>query len=543
MKFEPKGPPTYLHQRRALRKLIKTNGCGALLHDPGLGKSRVVLNYASILALKHPDREVKVLVIAPLAAVDTWILQAEEYVSEQVNVWAEALGGTMIQRIEALASRGGSPYKKTVNIGRGVHLKKSHLSYVRGSDPTFDYPEKSQVEFGPDVLEDTKPRLVIETLNIETFSSRARVSRSRTMADRLTDAVKRFGPDLIVLDESHKIKNASSNVSRVMDRLQSLCDRRIILTGTVMPHSPIDVFAQWRFLEPTVFGETDSDGYRKRGTLGEFKERYVKFGGWMGKEIVGFKNLDEMQELMKLNADVARKEDSLDLPPTSDVIVPVSLSAAEKKAYTDMKEKFVAWLDESNVSSTKNVLTQILRLRQITSGFITDNNGSQTELGSSKAKTVSSIVNDTLIGEKRVVVFAFFTHEIEQLEKILKVKGTEVLTVRGSTPSKTRQEIRKRFISKDPTRIIMVAQIKTMSLAVNELVAASHAVFASLSQQRDDFTQARDRLNRIGQVKPVTFWFTVAPGTIDRVILESHRRRTNLESAVLQHIRETVKES
>lgn len=97
--------------------------------------------------------------------------------------------------------------------------------------------------------------------------------------------------------------------------------------------------------------------------------------------------------------------------------------------------------------------------------------------------------------------------------------------------------MRRRFGSDDPARIVMVAQIKTMSLAVNELVTASHAVFASLSQQRDDWVQAKDRLNRIGQGKPMTFWHAVVPGTVDAVILESHRRGTSLENAVLAHVR------
>lgn len=86
--------------------------------------------------------------------------------------------------------------------------------------------------------------------------------------------------------------------------------------------------------------------------------------------------------------------------------------------------------------------------------------------------------------------------------------------------------------------MIMVAQITTMSLSVNELITASHAVFGSLSLRRDDYIQGRDRLNRIGQTRPVTFWHLIAPGTVDDVILKSHREKTNLENAVLAHIQE-----
>ena len=98
--------------------------------------------------------------------------------------------------------------------------------------------------------------------------------------------------------------------------------------------------------------------------------------------------------------------------------------------------------------------------------------------------------------------------------------------------------MRRRFGSDDPQRMVMVAQIKTMSLAVNELVTASHAIFGSMTQQRDEYIQARDRLNRLGQTRPVTFWHVAAPGTVDEVVMQSHKDRTNLENAMLKHVME-----
>lgn len=86
--------------------------------------------------------------------------------------------------------------------------------------------------------------------------------------------------------------------------------------------------------------------------------------------------------------------------------------------------------------------------------------------------------------------------------------------------------------------MVIVAQIKTLSLAVNELVTANHAIFASMSQRRDEYIQARDRLDRIGQTRPVTFWHALVPSSVDHVILKSHTERTNLEDAMLKHIHE-----
>lgn len=538
-KFKPKGPERFAHQKRGLMKMIQTGGVTALLFDPGLGKTATVLDYASLLALKSATGEARVLVVCPLAAVDTWVMQSEMYVHDDINIWAEALGGAIVHRGQALASRGGNPTKGTPRRGpkdswqgpRAAHQDKALARHIRCQEN----PKMDPVE-GPDGLGTGRPRLVLEVINLDTLASRARVG-SGTMADVMVDAIRRYGPDLIVLDESHKAKGVRSNSSMLLARLTDYVKRRVILTGTVMPHSPMDVFAQWRFLQPYAFGDKQPDGTVKRATFGGFRDRFAQMGGWMGREFVGFRDLDVMQNIMAENAVVARKEDALpDLPKTTTVTVPVLLSAAELKAYKDMTDQLVATLPMGGTATSNNRLTQMLRLRQITSGHLPADDGTMRQIGKSKVDTIRSLVHDSLTGEKRIVIFAYFTEEIAMLKSAIEMKGTEVMTITGGTPTEERILLRKRFGSDSPQRMVMIAQVRTMSLAVNELVTANHAIFASLSQQRDDLIQAEDRLDRIGQTRPVTFWYCLAPNTVDEVIMQSHRDRTSLEDAMLRHI-------
>lgn len=535
-KFIPGGPERYAHQKRGLNRLIETGGKCALLFDPGTGKTATALDYASLLTLKGPG-ETRVLVVAPLVAVDTWVDQAKKWVSPQVNFWAEALGGSLLHRAEALAARGGQPHHKPL-VERSPRVKPHHpraLHHERSL--AWSYRTTREVPVtpgeGPDAV--AEPRLVITVINIDTLVRRDQVGR-KTMADIMVDAILRYSPELLIVDESHKIKGVSTNASRLLSRVEQHVPRRVLLTGTVMPSGPMDVFGQWRFMEPYAFGDVQPDGSRKRATFGGFRARYAVEGGWMGKEIIGYRNLDEMQKIMALNSSVARKKDALDLPPTTDTEVGVDLSAAEKKAYSQMRDQLAADLTGGALASAPNKLTQMLRLRQITSGHLPDDTGSVQNIGLSKARTIASLVHDTLVGEKRIVVFALFTKEIRDLERVLAKAGTEVMVISGATSQQDRMRMRRRFGSDDPQRMVMVAQIKTMSLAVNELVTASHAIFASMSQQRDDYIQARDRLDRIGQTRPVTFWHAVAHGTVDEVILKSHREKTDLEDAMLHHI-------
>ena len=522
--FVPGGPPRYSYQKRGLRKLIDTKGVTALLFEPGMGKSAVVVDYACLLAAKT-QAEVRVLVVCPLAAVDTWVLHMRKFASPQVSWWAEALGdGTIAERCKVLAQRGPDtpPTRR---------LSRAKIAVAWDAYGWVDSPG---------------PKVVMTVVNLDTFAQRApaRKGSSRTKADLVLAAIKRYSPDLMVVDESHRIKGVSSNASRLCARVTRHVPRRVILTGTVMPHSPLDVFAQWRFLAPTEFGDVLPDGTRKTATYGGFRDRYAVMGGWMGRQPVGFRHLDEMQAIMARHAVVARKDEAPDLPPTTDVIVPVNLSPIEASVYAAMKKQLGTLLATGQLATASNRLVQITRLRQITAGHLPDDTGAVNVLGDSKVRTIASLVNDTLTSEKRIVIFTNFTHELDALADLLgKSRDLEVLRIDGNTPTATRTAYRERFGSDDPARLVMVAQIKTMSLAVNELVTASHAIFASLSMQRDDLIQAQDRLNRIGQTRPVTYWYALAPGTVDEAILAAHQARTDVETAILDHIRSPRQEA
>src|SRR5699024_9296624 len=357
--FVPGGPERFAHQKRGLNRLIRNRGVGALLYDPGLGKTAVVIDYASVLALKLPQPEVKVLVICPLAAVDTWVMQMGKFVSDDVNYWAEAVGGSLLQRAETLASRGGNPYTRQMSKGKYRTGRGPRTAHLGKSWAWAAKPDTVEQTDGPEAV--PGPRIVLEVVNLDTITQRSKVG-SKTMADVQVDAIKRFGPDLIVVDESHKIKSSSGNASRLLARVSPSVKRRIILTGTVMPHSPLDVFGQWRFLDPYAFGHRQPDGSWRQATFGGFKNRFATLGGWMGKEVVGYRNLDEMQTIMSKAAVVARKDEALDLPETLDVTVPVHLTAKETKAYADMKEQLAAQIAKGVSVSATSMLTQRIRL-------------------------------------------------------------------------------------------------------------------------------------------------------------------------------------
>lgn len=486
------------------------------------------LSWVDGIARAKPGREVRVLVVAPLTAADTWVLQAPPFMDSMVKA-------RMMQGSTA------SILTKMVKARNWVDVPDAKIK--------VDHP-------GSVASQVSGSKVTILSMSAGAVSSYCADHERRT---DMMQAVRKYAPHLIVVDESHIIKSPNANISTAMYQMGQIAPFRIILTGTVEPHSPLDVFGQWRFLAPWTFSNEYGEDYTKRPakmtkdqrkaikpwSWTRFKARYSTPGGYQGKGIGEFVNLDDLYDRVAERAHVVKKEDALDLPPVTDIPVHVTLSPKERKAYDQMRDELALELASGELIEAPNALAKIMKLRQVTAGFVKDTETKEIHVvGTSKQKAVSEVVNIQLAGEKRLVVFAYFRAECDALAAMLRRtnKGATVEVVTGATKPKDRLAIRQRFadVSGNPERTILVAQARTMSLSVNELVTAQHAVFVSLSERRDDWVQARGRLDRNGQKgQHVTFWNVIVPDTVDEIMLDKHRDRGDLEKALLDHIRNT----
>lgn len=531
------GPPRYAHQTQGLRWLIKQRGVAALVFDPGTGKTATTVDYLNVLANKLPGQEVRAIVVCPSVALDTWVTEIRKWLGEPVNFWAETVEGSLLERAQTLAERGGKPFRgKLARQKPSKWRKKAVLMACEGEGLLDHRGEFQGSQIAPEAL--SGPKVCLAVVGSEGLAQRSKLVGSRNMADIWLEAFKRYRPDIVIVDESHRLKNPNSNISRILNRVAKHVPRRVILTGTLMPHSPLDVHGQWKFLDQLAFYQVnEKSGEIETMSHGRFREKFAVTGGDFGKRILGFRNLDELQDTIKKRSLVVKKEDALDLPAVTDMFIEARLSDKEFRLYENMKKEMAVELDHNTYAYVTTVLTKALRLRQLTAGYIPDSDGEVRTTGHTKINAVRDLVNDNLAGEKRLVIFCNFTYEIEKLAEKLKKSADKIFVINGETPKEDRVRMRKTFGSDDPSRIILIAQISTLSLAVNELVTASHAIFASLTLRRDDYIQARDRLHRLGQTKPVTFWHVICPKTIDQTILKTHLDRTDLETAILDHIR------
>ncbi len=513
------------HQTDAVKFLDSVDGIGALLFDPGVGKTGSTLAWIDGLAARQKD--VRVLVIAPLTAADTWVLQAPPFMD--------------------------SPVKARMLQGRTVDI----LADITRAGNWMSVPKTSIMadHKGTRARQVSGNRVTILSMSAGALSS---FCKERTDIVRVLRAVRKYNPHVIVIDESHIIKSATANISKVAYQIGQLAPHRIILTGTVCPNSPIDVYGQWRFMAPWTFSDQYDEDYvkspltmskaQKAGIrpwpIGRFENRYGQKGGYGGKSIVGLNDYreQEMNDRVAERSMVVRKEDALDLPPVTDVDVHVTLNAKEARAYKEMAEDLAAEMEDGSLLEAPNVLAKLMKLRQIHAGFVKDTDtGTVHIVGDSLRKAVKEVVETQLAGEDRIVVFAYFKSECAMLADSLRKKGVTVELITGATKASERLAIRQRFadVSGNPERTILVAQQRTMSVSVNELVTAQNAVFASMSERRNDWVQARGRLDRNGQVgQHVTFWNCYSPGLIGNIMLDRHKDKGDLEKALLDHIRD-----
>lgn len=322
----------------------------------------------------------------------------------------------------------------------------------------------------------------------------------------------KWKPDMIILDESHRIKNRKAGRTKAITSLKSRY--RLIMSGTPMGKCISEVWAQFNFLRKDHFGSYTS-----------FRERYLKMGGYMGYTVVGYKNEDEFSEKLHALAFRVTKDECLDLPPLSYQRLYVESDRETKKIYQDMELNMFLDLEEDEVTADREITKQI-KLRQIVGGLVKTDSQAIAHVSRLKASTLEEILEDR--GSKKTVVYFSFTHEITIAKEICSKLKLGFLTLQGSTPPKEREEFQERF-QNDPGIQVALIQVATGAEGMT-LTAADTAIFYSPTFSFIGFSQARDRINRMGQVNPMTIIFLIMAGTVDEHIvdvLESNRQLTD----------------
>jgi SNF2 family DNA or RNA helicase len=337
----------------------------------------------------------------------------------------------------------------------------------------------------------------------------------------LFEEFKRWKPDVVIMDESHYIKNHSSKRSRRIKRIGRVAHKRLALTGTPMPKNYLDLWSQLDYLE---------EGFL--GLWSAFKSRVPIWGGYMNHNIVGWdsKAVKWLKGKVKEIAVNVGKH-RFNLPPIVYQKVPFYLEGSAKY-YNDMATSFVAELDEYGTQVTAEmVITQMTRLQQITGGFVTDDEGEVRSVGTEKLDILSELFDKYVLdGKQKVVVFARFVPEVNAICELCKKKKIKFGYITGKVSSSKRDEYRNNFQNGDLQ--VMVCQIASGGIGIT-LNAARIGIFYSMDQQLDHYEQSRDRLDRGSITGSTHILFLVAKGSIDEEVMRRNVEKLGFSNILL----------
>jgi len=379
--------------------------------------------------------------------------------------------------------------------------------------------KKKQAEL--DTLFDGKDELKILIMNVEAFST----SKGLDFADRFLSI---FGKRaLIGIDESTTIKNPTAKRTKNILKIGNLAKYRRILTGSPVTKSPLDLFSQCMFLDPYLLGYDSYYAYRSR--YAKMVDKY--FGGRRVQVVDSYRRLDELTDKLKNFSYRVLKEDCLDLPEKVFTKRFVDLTPEQDKTYSQMKEMALAMLENGEVMSTMNVMTQMMRLHQITCGHFKADDGKITHLKNNRINALMQLLDET---EGKVIIWANYVEDIKNIVENLKKAYGDDSTVEyhGSVDPRVRQEQIALFQQKNgPTRYF-VGNPQTGGYGIT-LTAANTVIYYSNSYDLEKRLQSEDRAHRIGQTGSVTYVDLIAEKTIDERIVKALREKINIANEIM----------
>ncbi len=323
-------------------------------------------------------------------------------------------------------------------------------------------------------------------------------------------AVRGIRWNAVVCDESQKIAAANSRQSKFMAHLATSSDFRLCLSGTPMRNSPLDLYGQYRFLEPAIFGTSYS----------RFRSRYAVTNPTIPQQVLQLINQGELRE--KYRQIAFECDPDLSLPPESHVDVPLQLDGKSRKVYDDLSKDFYSYLDSGEAVVAANVLVRITRLQQITSGYVVDEQDAEQALHTAKRDALAELL-DEMPPDEPCVVFARFRHDLSSVHEAAKLAGRASWELSG----------RRNNLADWQQNDVLAVQIQAGATGI-DLTAARFAVFYSYTHSLADYAQACARLVRPGQTRPVTFYHLNCTDTIDRTIRTAYAKKQEIIDYVMK---------
>lgn len=340
----------------------------------------------------------------------------------------------------------------------------------------------------------------------------------------LLPTIKQTDWDIVVYDEAHRLKNRNANHTKACKKIKS--ERTFMLTGTPIENSPDELWSLLNLMYPKVFNSywRFVDQWCKTSTM--------RMHGREIKNITGCLDPKSMHEMLSPIMIRRLKKDVLtQLKGKTYKNIYVELNPADRKVYDELRDEMVAELSTGEVVITANVLTQMMRLRQIAiSSQLLSEEESIGRVKSAKLEVVEELVTNN-IGSHKLVLFTQFKSSLKIMKNMLESQNIKCLEISGDISSEERQRNCDLFQTDDTYRVILCT-IQTAGVGLT-LTKADMCIFLDKHYNPQLNRQAEDRLYRIGQENIVQVISIIANDTLEERIEDMLRRKTDMFEQVV----------
>jgi SNF2 family DNA or RNA helicase len=337
---------------------------------------------------------------------------------------------------------------------------------------------------------------------------------------------------LVCFDETNKIKNHSAKMTKASFALSDHAEYVVGLTGTPISNNISELWSQCRAVSKGFFGAGS-------GSYWEFVYDFCVMGGWKGKQVVGTKNLDRLDALLKSFSYRVRKDEVLDLPGRTWVLREVSLSGSQLTAYKKAEQEFYFGVDAVKRHTgehaeyailIRNALGRLLRCQQIAAGHVRDEHGNMaTWPDNPKLAELLEVVREA--GDQKVVVFSRFVEDLEAARVALEKLKVPAAVYHGGVSQGDRAVVERRFLDKKDSLKVLLVQVQTGGLGV-DFSSASVCVFYTNWFSWGVRDQAESRVHRLGQTRNVLYVDLIARESVDGLVLDTVMNKRSLSEVL-----------
>ena len=332
------------------------------------------------------------------------------------------------------------------------------------------------------------------------------------------------GRCMVILDESHKIKNPGAKRTIACWKIAKPAVRRRILTGTPISKGVEDYYAQFRFLNPNIIGVQ---------TYAGFKRQFCIMGGFNGKQIEGYRDMEEFHARIAGCSMRVEKNDVLDLPPKIPGQRTCDLTPIQRDVFRQLKEELLTELSDGTIISTQQMFQRMLRLQQVTQGFLPREDGSFEEYPENKTQLLLDMIEQA---PDRVAIWCRFTHDIDKLYDLLRGEA-----IRYYGPNKSeRKDDKARWITDRSIRFF-IGNAQAGGTGLDWLLRngpVSTVLYYSNSFSAIDRWQSEDRVYRFGTQGTVNVYDLLTRGTLDRPMMNNLRRKRGISDMSLEELKQ-----